>query len=371
MLAPATVGGLERVVQTLSIGLHESDHSLLVCPVASGDDPLEPFMGPLEDAGVAVAPVRVPHRRYLTERREVKRTIAQFRPEVVHTHGARVDVVDSGAARSLGVPTVTTVHGFTGGGLKNRIYEALQRWFFRRFDAVVAVSAPQAAELRDAGVPEHSLTTIPNARPVQSALLDSGEARERLAVSDDAFHIGWVGRLSREKGADVLLDALSALEREVPCVVSIVGDGPERETLEERSGRLEAARSVRWHGTVPEAGRLFRAFDVFVLSSRTEGTPIALFEAMHAGTPIVATRVGGVPDVVSENEALLVPPERPDRLAGAIREVFRDPGAARRRAARASRRLEERFGRERWVRRYEELYRSLLADSSASDARPS
>jgi glycosyltransferase involved in cell wall biosynthesis len=108
---------------------------------------------------------------------------------------------------------------------------------------------------------------------------------------------------------------------------------------------------------VRDAGRLFAAFDLFVLSSRTEGTPIVLFEAMGTGVPIVATRVGGVPDVVSPAEAVLVPPDDPLTLAGEIRAVYRNPAGARERARRARERLLRDFSIAPWLGRYEAIYR--------------
>ena len=116
---------------------------------------------------------------------------------------------------------------------------------------------------------------------------------------------------------------------------------------------------MRWHGFMANAGRLYAAFDVFVLSSRTEGTPIALLEAMSAGVPIVATSVGGVPDVVSRNEALLVPSDDPVALADAIRSVYSDPTAAATRACAAQQRLSQNFAAAPWLAAYEALYRNI------------
>jgi glycosyltransferase involved in cell wall biosynthesis len=164
-----------------------------------------------------------------------------------------------------------------------------------------------------------------------------------------------VGRLSHEKGPDVLLDALSEL-CDVAPLVSMIGIGRERAALERRVAALGAKADVRWHDLVADAGRLFRAFDVFVLSSRTEGTPIVLFEAMAAEVPIVATRVGGVPDVVSPLEATLVASGDPAALAAAIRGVRADPDGAARRAGAARERLRRDFGLEPWLDRYAALY---------------
>jgi glycosyltransferase involved in cell wall biosynthesis len=139
----------------------------------------------------------------------------------------------------------------------------------------------------------------------------------------------------------------------------IVGEGPERPGLEALARELGLTDQVRFYGAHPEAGRLFRAFDAFVLSSRSEGTPITLLEAMSAGVPVVATAVGGIPDVLTEKEARLVPPEDPPALGAAIRTAIEDRTAAAQRAAAASRRLEEQFGAERWLAKHEEMYRGL------------
>jgi glycosyltransferase involved in cell wall biosynthesis len=147
-----------------------------------------------------------------------------------------------------------------------------------------------------------------------------------------------------------------------------MGNGREQRSLAARARRLGVERLVRWHGTVPDAGRHFAAFDVFVLSSRTEGTPIVLFEAMAAGVPIVATRVGGVPDVVSTTEAALVAPDDPFALAVAIRAAYCDPAAGRERAERARARLHRDFTTPPWLERYVAIYRLVSRAVSAASA---
>lgn len=128
---------------------------------------------------------------------------------------------------------------------------------------------------------------------------------------------------------DVFLDALDLLE-DVP-VLAIMGDGPERPELEARVRAGPLRDRVRFRGVVQDAGALFTAFDAFVLSSRTEGRPMVLLEAMAAGVPIVATCVGGIPEVVSPGEALLVPSQDVGAMADALRSVRSHPSAARRR----------------------------------------
>jgi len=288
--------------------------------------------------------------------------IREWRADVVHTHGYRADVVAGLAAARAGVPTVSTVHGFTGGDIKNRFYELLQLRAFRRMNAVVAVSSPLRLKLIRAGVPEPRVHCIRNAWARSSTPLRRHDARVVLGLPDSELVIGWVGRLSPEKGPDLFLEALSR----VPWQASVVGDGRLGGTLRRLAEGLGVSDRIRWHGLVSSAGRLLGAFDLLVLSSRTEGTPIVLFEAMEAGVPIVATSVGGVPDVLGPDDALLVSPGDSDRLAEAIRQVFDDPAAAAARASHARARLAAEFAPGPWLDQYEALYRSLFPDSRRS-----
>ena len=147
---------------------------------------------------------------------------------------------------------------------------------------------------------------------------------------------------------------------DVRAELHFVGDGRMRGNLEARARELGIGERVTFHGPVVDAGRFLAAFDLLALSSRTEGTPMVLFEALAAGVPIVATTVGGVPDVVSEREALLVPSEDPGALATAIERALGFPEEARERADRAAHRLRSAYAVEPWLDAHVSLYRGLL-----------
>jgi glycosyltransferase involved in cell wall biosynthesis len=227
---------------------------------------------------------------------------------------------------------------------------------------VVSVSRPLVRSLRRFGVARDRIHVIPNGWNGRVPPSDPATARKALGAPPDRFVIGWVGRLIPVKGADVFLQALAQIS-DVSISASIVGDGVERGRLEQqsRSLGLELGRRVTFHGQVDDASRLFPAFDAFVLSSRSEGTPLVLPEAIAAGVPVIATAVGGVPDLVGTDGALLVPPEQPAALANAIRSTYANPDAARQRAAAARRRLETEFGPEQWLERYERVYHACLS----------
>lgn len=364
VLAAGDVGGLERVVRTLAAGQRAAEHRVTVAVVLDPVQTEHPFVRSLDGLDIETVPIRVAARSYLAERAAIADLCRRVRPDIVHTHGYRPDVVDSGVARRRGIATVTTVHGFTGGGWRNRLYERLQRWAFRRFDAVVAVSHRLGEALVRDGVRRDRLHVIRNAWSGPVPLLDRVAARRKLGIPDVGFRVGWVGRMSPEKGPDVMLEALARLG-ETPVCVSMLGDGEGSTELRARAGRLGVAARTTWHGTVPDAAALFPAFDVFVLSSHTEGTPMVLFEAMAAGVPVVATSVGGVPEVVSAAEAILVSPDDPSGLAAAVRETLAHPAAAHARARAARERLEREFTAQPWVERYEMLYRTLRRPRAA------
>ena len=359
VLAPGPAGGAESVVLALAEGLRRRGHALvLACLVASGEE-RHPIAQQARGAGLEVELVALPARAYLAERRALLALLRRFEPDAVHTHGYRADLVAGLAARAARIPQVTTAHGFIGGDRRNRLYEWLQLRTARHAAAAVAVSTPIVERYRRAGVPPERIHLIRNAWSGREPL-PRAEARRALGLDPAEPLVGWIGRVSHEKGADVLLAALAKLPA-ARAHAAVVGDGPEREALAARARALGLAGRVHWLGLVPEAGRLASAFDVFVLSSRTEGTPIALLEAMAARLPIVASAVGGVPDVVSKDEAWLVPAEDPAALAAALEAALADVPSARARGEAARRRLEREFAPDAWLARHEALYRAVRA----------
>lgn len=363
VVAPEPVGGVQTVVHALATGHVRRGHTVRVVAVLARGEEHHPLLRRLVGTGVEVHPVFLEGRSYLQERRIIRDLCGRYRPDVVHTHGYRTDVLSSGVARRLRIPTVTTVHGFTGGDLKNRAYEWLQCRAFRGIDAVVAVSRPMVPRLRRAGIRPDLIHVVPNAYS-RVPSLGRAEARRRLGIRGGEFHVGWVGRLSREKGPDLLVEALALLPD--TCVrASFLGDGGEKGRLAARARELGVDGSIHWRGVVEDAGSILSAFDVLVLSSRTEGTPMVLLEAMGAGVPTIVTRVGGVPDVVTGAESVLVPPESPAALARAIEAVRADPVASAERVRSARARLLSRFDSETWLARYEAVYHQVQSRSPA------
>ena len=220
----------------------------------------------------------------------VSRTITTLQPDVVQTHNIKSHALVAAAPARRGIPWVAFHHGYTSTDLKVRLYNRLDRWTLPRADAVVTTCARFAEDLEHAGVGADRISVVHNAvvpaRPVEKA-----SARRRLDLDRGAAIVA-VGRLSWEKGHDILLDACAMIRREFnvrDVQLVIAGDGPERRRLAARARNSRV--SLRLDGYQSDIAPYYAAADVFVLPSRSEGSPNALLEAMAAGCPIIATRV--------------------------------------------------------------------------------
>jgi glycosyltransferase involved in cell wall biosynthesis len=230
-------------------------------------------------------------------------------------------------------------------------------------DAVVVVSDPLVSTVLSSGVASTKVVVIRNAWAAPGAILARDEARRRLGLQADLKVVGWLGRFTREKAPDLAVRAMSMV-RDPAVTLCLLGAGPLESELQALAQHGVGAHRVRIHPPIAEAWAYLKAFDAICLSSSTEGTPMVLLEAMAAEVPIVTTSVGGIPDVVGEEHALLVPSGDPALLARALERALTED--QRPRVAAAAARVSAGFGPGPWVSRYEELYRSLSAGEESA-----
>lgn len=313
-------------------------------------------------------PVHFIRGRNQYDPRLVPRTAALVRTlgiDLVHAHEVKSDVLAYLAAFLHRVPIVTTVHGFIANTPKQRVLVVLDRWLLRRFDRVFAVSGKLRDELVNSGVPAAKVELVHNGLVLANyqrtgvrgglATLAGREVPGPVVAS--------IGRLSREKGHADLIEALAILAAQGQHVSTVfAGDGPERSTLENRVRELGLTDLVHFVGYVDQPQRVLEETDLMVLPSHTEGLPNAALEALAMGVPVLATAVGGTPEVVIDGETgRLVPPGAPEALAREMRHFLEHRDTWCQMAARGRQSVESHFDFTARTRKIEALYESLSA----------
>ncbi len=312
--------------------------------------------------------------------RRLVRLIRETRSQIVHTHLWTADVLGGLAARCAGVPhKVSSVAGsyFLPIGVEgwrrrrrlamSRTYRGVYRWF----DRVIAPSAFVATDLVHRpgwSVPPRKLRVIHNG--VDLARVDraiaAGAADNSPRLAEMRCVIATVANFYAIKGHECLLRAMPAVVARCPGVqLVLAGRGDTRREMEQLADRLGLGSRVSFRGEVGSALELMRDADLVVLPSLSEGLPITLLEAMAMGRPVVATRTGGIPEVVDHGTTgTLVPPRDPDALSRAIIEALLDPARVARMARHASTVVREHFSADRMVRETAALYDALVGRSA-------
>jgi glycosyltransferase involved in cell wall biosynthesis len=304
-----------------------------------------------------------PHFRASSQ--ELAHLLRRVTPDILCCHGYKPDLLGWLAARRIGLPVVSVSRGWTGATLKVKANEALDRWVLRFMDAVVCVSDGQAAKVRRAGVAAARTWVIRNAIDLGRFTKPDPDARravEALFPRPPRRLVAGAGRLSPEKGFLPFVEAAARVVKECPDTGFVIyGDGPERPRLAARIVELGLEEQVILAGFCGELDSRLPAFDLFVLSSFTEGLPNVVLEAFAARVPVVATAVGGTPEVVEDGvSGYLVPPGDPARLAGRIIDVLRDEPLRKEMGARGRERVERDFSFAAQAQEYVRLFNHVL-----------
>jgi len=288
----------------------------------------------------------------------LRRVLQRRRPDVIQVHNAksRLFVVALGLVSRYAEARrrVFFFHGETWTTFTQRIYNAIDRRLFSHAPIVVAVTETQVDVLRKWGTPPERIQVVANAIPQAPARSSTGVDRSLIVTA---------GRMSREKGHSLLIEALASI-KQLPGVsppkLTIYGEGPERAALESLANSLNLHDRVQYAGYVSNLECAYSNAGVFVLPSLSEGLPNVLLEAAARAVPIIATRVGGIPDLLVDGvHARLVEPGSPAALRTAIEEYLASPEEFARMAQSAQQHVREEFGPERKAQRLLQIYRRL------------
>ncbi len=378
VIARLNVGGPALHVTYLTEGLASRGYetTLVAGDVARGEESMERVAN---SAGVEI--VRLPGLSRelspvhdLVAALRLARILRDVRPDVVHTHTAKAGAVGRFAALFAGRPRPVVVHTFHGhvlrgyfGTVGSRLFRAIERILAIMSDRLVAVSPEVRDELVGLGIaPASKFEVIRLGIDLEPRVRfdgDPSEVRRRLGIPQEAFLVGWFGRMTAVKRTEDLLRVLVALRRHgVDAALLLVGDGDDRPRLEELAHELGVARSCLFLGYQEDVAPFYAISDAVVLTSANEGTPVTIIEALAAGRPVVVTDVGGVADVVEDGvTGFLVDAGDADAMADRLAKLAADPSLAAALGAEGRRSVTERYAVSRLVDDVDRLYRSLLA----------
>ena len=353
LLGPST-GGIRRHVVELATRLRQHGW-----PVEIAGPP-----GVLGELEVLDHCVDVPsglHPARLVAARQAL-TTAAVGAQLIHAHGLKAGWL-AASLRSR-PPLVVTLHNVVlpeVAGAAAPVLHRLELALPSRCDATVAVSNEMARRLvgvRGGG----RVTVLAPVAPKPHVTASADQARASVGAGPGRPLVVSVGRLHPQKGHDTLIDAAGILAKRRPEIrVVIVGDGPSHDSLARRIQHLGLEEVVALVGSRPSGADVLAVADVVALASRWEGWPLVVAEALQLGRPVVATAVGGIPEMVEDGvSGWLVPPGSPDALAGSLEAALADPGLAMRRAEVARTHFDERYDPENLVEGVESVYRDVL-----------
>jgi glycosyltransferase involved in cell wall biosynthesis len=362
--AYSMTGPAKNLIEFASLA-RELDVETKVATFIRGSESNE-FIETAKRSGIAVGTLR---ERGPWDPKIVKRLsgfVSTQRPHVIQTHAVKSHFL----ARLAGLPTcapwIAFHHGYTWPTLRVRVYNQVDRWSLTAAAKVLTVSKPFREELIARGVARERIEIVHNAiRPDWGTRIPDAptDLREALRIAPGRSIILIVGRLSREKDHLTLLRAVDRLRSNLNPHLLVVGEGPERGRIEREIRQLGLAECVTLTGHQPSVEPYYRIANLAVLSSRSEGWPNALLEAMAAGVPVVATTVGGIPEIVTDEEsALLVPPGDIDGMAAAMGKLLADISLAQRLVGRARTLVLQHSPLAR-AKRLAEIYRSVVGQA--------
>jgi glycosyltransferase involved in cell wall biosynthesis len=382
VIARLNVGGPALHVAYLTDGLAERgyDTTLVAGTLTYGEESMSHVA---EARGVEIVPLADLHReisplRDLRAIIRLARLIRRERPAILHTHTAKAGAVGRIAALlAAGARPPIIVHTFHGHVLRGYFnplvtsgFRLLEQLLATFTTALVAVSPEVRDDLVSLGVaPKQKFVVVRLGVGLDERLETSEEARadtrRLVGVTGDSFVVGWVGRMTGVKRLeDVLRGFRALLATHDDAYLCLVGDGPDRARMERLAHELGIMRRCLFVGYQDDVGRFYEAFDVLVLPSANEGTPVSVIESLAAGRPVVATRVGGLPDVVEDGvDGFLVDVGDVEAIGVGLSELANDEDRRRTMADAGRNRMRERYAVERLVDDVDRLYRALLASS--------
>ena len=359
-------GGPEKQIVEHLKRLNSARYQGMLASYLEGGDPNQ-TLEQAEIAGLRNFGIPISGRFDFRALVRIIRLLRQERVDLLCTHGYRSTVMGWWAGRRVGIPVVAFSRGYTTENPKVAFYEWLDRRFLKRVNGIIFVSEGQRKRLESYGISGRRNWVVRNAVAADSSSgTVSGDLRkevfERLGIPSGVEMVVSAGRLSPEKGHQVLVEAIGRLQGSSNNTHFVFcGDGPCQKELEKRAKELGVSHLCHFVGFRKDIKDIFQAMDFMVLPSLTEGLPNVILEAFACAKPVVATDVGGVPEIIEDGvNGILVPPGRSDLLAEAIKNCLASPEKRRAMGEAGYHKVKSEFTFESQTQKLEAIYLEIL-----------
>ena len=365
------VGGAQKLISTFAA--NASAYGITPVIVRLREDSASVVLDPIREAGVEVVTMQAGS---LFNQRRLKRLTDFFKLEkidLIQTHLYYSNILGSIAANQTGVPVIATLHSVaTPAGWKNNILQLIEDYCLNQYATRILAVGNMVAQAHVRRYKDRKLDVIingiPKLQPVQNQERD--RLRHEITGNGSKQIIVTVGRFSRAKGYEDLIQAFKLLhKKDVQPVLLMVGAGTMVDTIKEQIESNRLSHSVILAGERNDVPQLLASSDVFASSSHREGLPLAVLEAMMAGLPVVATSVGDIPNVVTSDTGVIVPPHQPAKLAAALEDLLKHPEKRKAMGKAAQVRAWNEYSVDAWMKKHVALYEDVLASKERDVAR--
>jgi len=365
LIDTAGMYGAENVILTLLHELQSNNINVILGCIREDENNIPELAKKAKELNISVV--------YFTMRRgfnpigiyRIHSFILKHNISLVHSHGYKPNIYLS-AILFKNYKTITTIHGWAKrtAGIKTVFYEYLDLLSLKRLNHVVAVSKTLFYEIINKGINKSNVTVIYNGIDYKKNIihLEKNYLRLKYNYAEDDFIIGAIGRLTKIKNHLCLIESLPAILKEInECKIIIAGDGPLKKELISKINSYHLSKNVYLVGYTDKIHEILSLIDLFVMPSLSEGLPIALLEAMASGLPVIATKVGGIPEVIDKDDCgILIPPNDAKQISDNVIKLFQDEEKRTRIGLVAKSIVQTKFSSKNMAHQYIDLYKKLI-----------
>jgi len=359
------VGGAQKLISAYASSAAAHGLSPVIITLRRDGTPF--IVEPIDEAGIKVIPLRASSLFNVWRFQQLIKIFKEEHIDLVQTHLIYSNILGCLAAHIAGIPVISTMHSIAiRGDVKYKLLRIIENFVLRKYATRILAVGQEVADRSKGSYGNRKVDVIPNGipKPKFPPVQERDSLRREITGDGVGSIVITVGRFTRAKGYEDMIEAFRLLRQRAPePKLVMVGSGSTVETIKNQIEELDLNQSVILTGEREDVPRLLAMGDVYASSSHREGLPLAVLEAMMAGLPVVATSVGDIPNVVTEETGVVVPPHRPELLAAALEDLLLNPKKRQAMGQAAYRRAMSEYSVDAWMRKHLALYREVLSSN--------